>query len=144
LNLSDELLPQLETNKEDREGEEEEERHVRFGTIEINEHVVDVASGSLPRSGAPIGIGWERQARFEVDVEDYEALRPGPPRRGEQMVMTRKQRTDILLAWGSTMSEVNRQTVKCDELRRQRANTSRKSHSITVALMRRLVKHKRR
>lgn len=66
---------------------------VHFGTLEIHEHLIDLG-GAVPSCGPPLTLAWEAESHFSVTVEDYEALRPGEPRRGHQLLQTKKQRID--------------------------------------------------
>lgn len=69
-------------------------RSVRFGTIHIHEHVVDMG-GAVPSSGAPLTLASEpAQTSYEFDVAEYEDMRVAPPRKGREMLLTSRQRTD--------------------------------------------------
>jgi hypothetical protein len=95
-------------------------RRVRFGSLEIHEHVVQLGGATVPSSGAPLGMSWERQAYYELSLEDYEAFKTTPSRKGREMLRSRTQRVDLLLNLGYTMSAINRRSVECDEIRKQR------------------------
>jgi hypothetical protein len=70
------------------------EQRVRFGTLEIHEHVVALGGACVPRNGAPLTLSWEPQAKYLVSVDDYEELKP-PARKGEQLLRSKSQRTDL-------------------------------------------------
>jgi hypothetical protein len=70
------------------------EQRVRFGTLEIHEHVVALGGACVPRNGAPLTLSWEPQAEYLVSVDDYEELKP-PARKGEQLLRSKNQRTDL-------------------------------------------------
>jgi hypothetical protein len=99
-------------------------RRVRFGSIEIHEHVVTLGGATVPSSGAPLGMRWERQAYYEVSVDDYEAFKT-TPRKGREMLRSRNQRVDLLLDLGYTMTEINRRSVECDQIRKQRMTSAK-------------------
>jgi hypothetical protein len=69
-------------------------RRVHFGTLEIYEHVIHLG-GAIPGSGPPLTLEWQAQTHFSVPLEDYEALRPGQPRKGHELLRSKKQRTDM-------------------------------------------------
>lgn len=70
------------------------EQRVRFGTLEIHEHVVALGGACVPRDGAPLTLSWEPQAEYLVSVDDYEELKP-PARKGEQLLRSKNQRTNL-------------------------------------------------
>jgi hypothetical protein len=69
-------------------------QQVRFGSLEIHEHAVQLGGATVPSSGAPLGVCWERQAYYEVLVEEYEAFK-ATPREGREMIRSRAQRLDV-------------------------------------------------
>ena len=115
---------------EEEQPQRQAQKRVSFGTIEINEHVVEIPTGqcSYPSSGGvPIGIGWECQTSHKFDLEEYEELLP-PRRQKDQMILDAKRRQEMLLEWGYTLSEIRRQTTNCDELRKKHSS-QQSSHS---------------
>lgn len=67
-------------------------QRVSFGTLEIHEHAMELGGAGVPRvGGAPVTIAWERQAYYELMVEEYDDLK-GPSRTGEQLFLTQKHR----------------------------------------------------
>jgi hypothetical protein len=91
--------------------------------LEIHEHVVQLGGATVPSSGAPLGMRWERQAYYEVSVDDYEAFKT-TPRKGREMLRSKTQRVDLLLDLGYTMTAINRQSVECDKIRKQRMTSA--------------------
>jgi hypothetical protein len=70
-------------------------KSVRFDTIEFREYEMGIASAGIPSSGVPLGILWTRGDTVTVSVDEYENLRPAPPRRGQQLILPNAQRTDL-------------------------------------------------
>jgi hypothetical protein len=71
-----------------------EEKHVRFGQLEIHEHLVAIG-GAVPSSGPSLTLKDESQASFSLSVEDYETYRPAPPRKGTQLLRSKTQRIEL-------------------------------------------------
>mmetsp|Transcript_30871 Transcript_30871/g.51328 ORF Transcript_30871/g.51328 Transcript_30871/m.51328 type:complete len:409 (-) Transcript_30871:1238-2464(-) len=99
-------------------------RQVHFGQLEIYEHALALG-GAVPSCGPPLTMEWDAQAYFSVPIEDYEECRPGKPRKGTQLLRSKKQRTELLLSSGYTMREINEWNRECEEIRKQRSKSSR-------------------
>ena len=82
------------TKKLDESEKGDREKQVRFGTIEINEHAIALGESSIPRCGPPLTTHWERQARYLVTVDDYEASKP-PARKGDQLLYSKRERNNM-------------------------------------------------
>ena len=69
---------------------------VRWGTIKIHEHVITMGLTSIPSCGAPISLSNEpAQATYTFPIDEYESLRVSPPRKGQEMLLTRRKRSDM-------------------------------------------------
>ena len=69
-------------------------RKVSFNTIEIHEHAMEMGVSGIPRNGAPLTIGWERQDYFRVGVDDYESQKP-PSRTKNQILYSQRHRNSM-------------------------------------------------
>lgn len=69
-------------------------KQVKFGTVEIHEHLNMLGAASIPNQGAPLTIDWERQAHHIFQVDDYESYKP-PPRKGDEMIYPRSCRQNM-------------------------------------------------
>jgi hypothetical protein len=69
------------------------ERRVRFGTLQIHEHVMVLGGNGVPRMGGPpVSLSWERQTHYEVSsAEEYDELKTFS-RKGEQLCLTKEHR----------------------------------------------------
>jgi hypothetical protein len=73
-----------------------DKKQVRFGKLEIYEHLIAMGYGAVPSSSGPsLTLQPEPQAYFEVSIEDYEAYRPAPPRRGLRLLRSKNQRIEV-------------------------------------------------
>mmetsp|Transcript_57666 Transcript_57666/g.140835 ORF Transcript_57666/g.140835 Transcript_57666/m.140835 type:complete len:417 (-) Transcript_57666:57-1307(-) len=69
---------------------------VRWGTIQIYEHVITMGLTSIPSCGAPVSLSNEpAQATYTFPIDEYESLRVAPPRKGQEMILTRRKRSDM-------------------------------------------------
>ena len=69
---------------------------VRWGNIQIYEHVITMAMSSIPSCGAPLSLSNEpAQATYTFPIDEYESLRVAPPRKGQEMLLTRRKRSDM-------------------------------------------------
>jgi hypothetical protein len=114
---------------EQRQSMMKKKRRVRFGSLEIHEHVVALGGDTVPSSGAPLGMSWERQAYYEIPVEDYEAFKT-TPRKGREMLRSRTQRVDLLLDLGYSLTQIHRRSVECEEIRKQRRTSAKQEKSL--------------
>jgi len=99
-------------------------KRVRFGSLTIHEHVVELGGSGLPGVGPAISLGWRAESHLTVDsVEAYEDARPCLPRKGIEMLLPKRQRVDMLLECGYTFNQIRVSTQECEALRKQRART---------------------
>eukprot|EP00529_Nitzschia_sp_RCC80_P022275 CAMPEP_0113484194 /NCGR_PEP_ID=MMETSP0014_2-20120614/23834_1 /TAXON_ID=2857 /ORGANISM="Nitzschia sp." /LENGTH=484 /DNA_ID=CAMNT_0000377785 /DNA_START=758 /DNA_END=2209 /DNA_ORIENTATION=+ /assembly_acc=CAM_ASM_000159 len=98
---------------------------VRWGTIQIYEHVITMGLTSIPSCGAPVSLSNEpAQATYTFPIDEYESLRVAPPRKGQEMILTRRKRSDMLLELGFTMTEIARCVRESQVIRQQRAQSA--------------------
>lgn len=113
------------------------EKQIRFGVIEIHEHAIIMGTASIPSSGAPVTIDWERQAHHIFQVDDYEACKP-QPRNRSQMLFSSCQRREMLSDMGYSMGSINREAIGCNEIRKQREASAKQSRFRFRFLVRRI------
>mmetsp|Transcript_8333 Transcript_8333/g.20498 ORF Transcript_8333/g.20498 Transcript_8333/m.20498 type:complete len:212 (+) Transcript_8333:143-778(+) len=96
---------------------------VRFGSLSIHSHYVELGGSGVPRIGPSISLGWEQESTISLpSVEEYEEAKPSP-RRGAEMLLPKKQRVNMLLASGYTLNQIRTCDQECDATRNQRART---------------------
>jgi len=99
-------------------------RRVRFGSLEIHEHPMEMGGAGVPGCGPAVTLGWKEQCRMVVDsVEAYEDARPSLPRKGCEMLFPKAQRIDLLLNAGYSMNQIRVCSHECQEIRRLRVRT---------------------
>ena len=99
-------------------------KRVRFGTLEVHEHAVELGGSGVPGNGPPMTIEWEEQAYYFVkSVELFENSRPFENRRGSELLQSSRQRTNMLLEAGHTLSEINKYVKQNQMIRKQRCQT---------------------
>jgi len=102
-------------------------KRVRFGSLTIHEHFVELGGSGVPGVGPAISMGWHGESPVTVDsVEAYEDARPCLPRKGIEMLLPKRQRVDMLLACGYTFNQIRVSTQECETVRKQRARTVQK------------------
>ena len=67
---------------------------VRFGTIEIHEHVIELGGSCIPSCGAPLTISWKEQAHHVLDIDEYETVKPAR-RRERELVYPKSMRHEM-------------------------------------------------
>mmetsp|Transcript_904 Transcript_904/g.2290 ORF Transcript_904/g.2290 Transcript_904/m.2290 type:complete len:240 (-) Transcript_904:360-1079(-) len=99
-------------------------RCVRFGSLEIHEHPMEMGGAGVPGCGPAVTLGWKEQCRMVVDsVEAYEDARLSLPRKGCEMLFPKAQRIDLLLNAGYSMNQIRVCSHECEEIRRLRFRT---------------------
>jgi hypothetical protein len=71
------------------------ERVVTWGQLQIHEHVIALGIGAIPSCGPPITMEPKSQAYYEIPIEEYEQHRPHHPRKGTQMLRSKRERTQV-------------------------------------------------
>lgn len=103
-------------------------KRVRFGTLEVHEHVVQLGGSGVPSSGPSTTLEWEEHAYYFIkSVEFFEDSRPFENKRGAELAQTKSERMSMLLAAGYTMNEINVCMKENDEIRKQRLQSIKKS-----------------
>ena len=103
---------------------DEKEKRVTFGFLEIHEHLVEMGGSGVPRCGPSITLSWKEQSCLRIEsVEEYEDARPCVPRRGAEMLQPKMQRVDMLLETGYTFRQINECSHEIDAIRKQRCRT---------------------
>jgi hypothetical protein len=98
--------------------------HVSFGSVIILEFPLILGDHPSVSSGAPTTIGWNYQAKSEVDVTVYEDVyRPILPRCRRELAMSVPERARILLAAGHTLDDLTAATFHAKLVKTQRAET---------------------
>ena len=71
--------------------------HIRWSTVEIREYAIILGDNPSVIRGVPLTMDWTPLSSISVELEDYERLKPHPPRRPEEMLRNASQREDLLL-----------------------------------------------
>jgi len=100
------------------------EKRVRFGSLKIHEHAVEMGGSVVPRCGPGTTLAWKEESCIEIEsVESYENSRTCPPRKGSEMLQPQAQRVDLLLNIGYSMNQIQLCTLECEKIRKQRNRT---------------------
>lgn len=76
-------------------GSSNADRRVRFGTIEIHEHSIELGGAGVPQSGgAPISLASHPTGHFEVPVEEYDDMKT-THRHGDQLLLSSCNRIEL-------------------------------------------------
>jgi len=99
-------------------------KRVRFGSLTIRSHAVELGVAGVPGCGPAITLGWAQESQITIpSVEIFEEARPCLPRRGIEMLLPRKQRVDMMLGSGYTLNQIRLCSKECEETRKQRTQT---------------------
>lgn len=111
------------------ETNENADRAVQFGTVEVHYHKQEIGS-TVPVRGPPVGLSWTRLS-FETfeSVDDFlcETHPNGKPRPYRMLQEPSTQRTDRLLDLGYTLREIRESTREAGVVRTKRLQSSRYS-----------------
>jgi hypothetical protein len=79
-------------------------RRVRFDTVDIRfyERIVLPCSECV----AMISIGWRFVPGLTLSINEYEEGKPGTRKKAEQLVMTQRDRRNLLIKWGAAYSDI--------------------------------------
>ncbi len=93
--LSSEMMESAACCAADVAFESSSNRRVSFGKVEIHEHAMILGGAGIPRlGGAPITMGWQRQAYHVLPVETYDDHRVSF-RTGEQLLLSKEHRMQL-------------------------------------------------
>lgn len=99
-------------------------KSVRFGSLTIRSHAVELGGSGVPGCGPAVTLGWAEDSEVTIpSVEAYEEARPCLPRRGIEMLLPRRERVDMMLASGYTLNQIRLCSKECEELRKLRTRT---------------------
>ncbi len=84
----------LATVEETESHAKSSKKHVRFGQVDIYEHLIALGGGTVPRNGPPLTIQHQSQAFFSLSVDDYEKYRP-TSRKGAELLRSKAQRINV-------------------------------------------------
>jgi hypothetical protein len=82
-----------------------EQRSVNFSTIEVRTYPIILGDNPSVSSGPPFTIDWKHQDAEEIDLSDYEKLKP-EKRTREQILLPARVRESWLRAQGYARSEI--------------------------------------
>lgn len=98
-------------------------KRVRFGSLSIHSHFVELGGSGVPGCGPSITLGWEEESNVILpSVEEYEDVKP-IPRRGIEMLHPKSQRVNLLLESGYTLNQIRACMDELDSVRKQRTRT---------------------
>jgi len=96
-------------------------KRVRFGSLEIHEHAVELGGSGVPCKGPPTTLEWEEQSNYKIrSVELFENTRPFTTRKGSELLQTKGERIDLLLKAGFTLSQINTSIRETEKIRKRR------------------------
>ena len=99
-------------------------KHVRFGSLTIHEHTIEMGGPGVPVRGPAITLGWKEECCMKIaSVESYEDSRTSLQRKSSQMLQPQAQRVDLLLEAGYSMNQIRSCTLECEQIRKQRSRT---------------------
>eukprot|EP00533_Pseudo-nitzschia_delicatissima_P008871 CAMPEP_0116087820 /NCGR_PEP_ID=MMETSP0327-20121206/5556_1 /TAXON_ID=44447 /ORGANISM="Pseudo-nitzschia delicatissima, Strain B596" /LENGTH=168 /DNA_ID=CAMNT_0003578891 /DNA_START=17 /DNA_END=521 /DNA_ORIENTATION=- len=108
-------------------------KRVRFGTLEVHEHAVELGGAGVPASGPPMTLEWEQQAYYWSGPLSFSKTdRPFENRRGSELLQSTSQRINMLLDAGHSLSEINNYMKENEIVRRQRCETIKKAQRFPV------------
>ena len=99
-------------------------KSVRFGSLSIHSHYVEMGGSGVPGCGPSITLGCEKESYVTLpSVEEYEDTKPYLPRRGIEMLHPKNQRVNLLLESGYTLNQIRSCSQQCESIRKQRTRT---------------------
>ena len=101
-------------------------RRVRFGSLEIHEHAVELGGSGVPGCGPSTTLEWNEQSSYMIQsVELYEDLRPSLRRKRSELLQPESLRISVLLSQDGryTLREINECIKENTTIRKQRAQT---------------------
>mmetsp|Transcript_10021 Transcript_10021/g.21064 ORF Transcript_10021/g.21064 Transcript_10021/m.21064 type:complete len:251 (+) Transcript_10021:108-860(+) len=105
-------------------------KRVRFGSLQIHEHALQLGGSGVPGAGPAVSLGWEQQGSTTISsVIEYEEARPCVPRKGSEMLQPKMQRVDMLLESGYSLNQIRICTQEFETIRKQRNKTNQSSLS---------------
>lgn len=108
-----------------------QKKRVRFGSLEIHEHAIELGGSSLPGSGPSMTLAWKEQECFKIrSVEVFENTRPFETMRGSELLQTESERIHMLLDAGHALEEINKSIEENNLLRKQRRETLKKQRTL--------------
>eukprot|EP00534_Pseudo-nitzschia_fraudulenta_P009477 CAMPEP_0201160464 /NCGR_PEP_ID=MMETSP0851-20130426/42515_1 /ASSEMBLY_ACC=CAM_ASM_000631 /TAXON_ID=183588 /ORGANISM="Pseudo-nitzschia fraudulenta, Strain WWA7" /LENGTH=186 /DNA_ID=CAMNT_0047439637 /DNA_START=62 /DNA_END=622 /DNA_ORIENTATION=+ len=107
--------------------EERKTKSVRFGSLEIHEHAMQLGGCGVPRNGPPTSLEWEEQSYFMIEsVEEFEDARPFLHRKGSELLYPKAQRINLMLNSGHTLRAIQTSITEIDTIQKQRWSTIKK------------------
>ena len=97
---------------------------VRWSTVEVHSHAVQLGDNPAVGTGAPICIKWEAFDSTIVDIESYESLRP-ERRTKQEMVLPRWVRDDMLKNAGYSRGRIQEATNEIMKIHEHRMKSAR-------------------
>jgi len=117
------------SNKKDQEPNQETSPSVQFGSIEIHSHGMILGDHPAVTSGPPVTIEWTSFDTCLVnDVDGWEASRVAVPRKGQELLLPKRLREDVIQRSGrSTPREVAAAVRATGRIRARRQRTAHRS-----------------
>ena len=82
-------------------------KQVKFGKVDIREHVMSIGDNPCVSIGPPVSLSWEYREEAQETVEEYETLRKGKRRiKLRQLLLNYYKRMEILEAAEVTPKEI--------------------------------------
>lgn len=102
--------------------------HVRFGSVEVHMHELQLGGSSVPMRGPSLSLKWERLSYQKyASVDEYQKENHRNRRSPDEMLLTSQQRVDFLLDIGYSMREVQSSVREAGTVRMKRLQSARYS-----------------
>jgi hypothetical protein len=106
----------------------QQERHVSFHIIEIQEYAIIPGDNPAVTMGVPLTIDWEPLHKVLCMVDDYEVSRPSPPRSMVELKIPTVRRYQMLRSLQFTRQEILRHAKLATVARNRRKRTHATMH----------------
>jgi hypothetical protein len=104
-----------------------ERRSVDFSTIEVRTYPIIMGDNPSVSSGPPFTIDWDHQDAEEIDLADYEKLKP-EKRTREQILLPARLRESWLRSQGYARSEIALVGKEIDRIKKGRNSVMQQQH----------------
>lgn len=105
--------------------------HVQFSKITFREHPVLPSDNPSVTEGPPVGLEWNHQSEYSIDVDQYESKKM--PRRSSQLKMPSDIRTSMLKEFGHSWTTIHEATKQAKHDRKLRGITMKRSDMNRIA-----------
>jgi hypothetical protein len=102
----------------DNKKKKKREKKIRFSTIEMHCHPIELGDNPSVTDGAPLTIGWQAFETITIPVDEYEKSNPSRNRRPEhELVLSSKVRSNRLKKEGYSRHDLNKSISNLKKMR---------------------------